>query len=97
MSNLQSLPQKSEIQIREFNISSCLAVAFERTRTEPFDITKMVKDILSEFNHITDAQIRDAIRNGGLGKYGVSYKLSTQVVCFWIREYLRDKKPKLGL
>jgi len=39
--------------------------------------------------------IREALRNGSLAKYGITYKLNTQVICFWIREYLKSKKSKL--
>jgi hypothetical protein len=36
--------------------------------------------------------IRQALRNGGLGKYGRTYKLSTQEVCYWIREHIKPIK-----
>jgi hypothetical protein len=32
------------------------------------------------------------LRNGGLGKYGRTYKLSTQEVCYWIREHIKPIK-----
>jgi hypothetical protein len=38
--------------------------------------------------------IRQALRNGGLGKYGRTYKLSTQEVCYWIREHIKPIKTR---
>ncbi len=91
MSNLQKLPQQQELTIREYNLNQSIAVAIERTKTEPFNIQTMVQDILSEFPRVSNDDFTLAIRNGSLGKYGVTYKFSTQAVCFWIREYLKQK------
>jgi hypothetical protein len=52
----------------------------------------MIHDISTEFKTIELEEIQKAIRNGSLGKYGRTYKFSTQEVCIWIREYLEDKK-----
>jgi hypothetical protein len=71
-----------------------LLVAFERTATEPYDMQNMVKDVLTEFSNIKNDDITLAIRNGSLGKYGKTYKFSTQEVCIWIREYLKQKNTK---
>jgi hypothetical protein len=35
--------------------------------------------------------IIEAIRQGSLGKYGLTYKLNTQAVCYWINQYLKEK------
>ena len=60
------------------------------------DVT--ILDILSEFSFVTVKQAREALRLGSLGKYGKTYKLTTQEVCYWIREYLKENKPKnLGI
>ena len=87
MNNLVNLPQKSEILTLQSNITAYLAVAFERTNTEPYNIEKMSHDITTEFPDLSDDDFKKAIRNGGLGKYGKTYKLSTQEICIWIREY----------
>lgn len=94
MNNLQKLPQQQELQIRESSLNLSIAVAIERTKTEPFIIQPMVQDILSEFPKISNDDFTLAIRNGSLGKYGKTYKLSTQEVCLWIREYLKEKNKK---
>jgi hypothetical protein len=69
-----------------------IAVAFERTSTEPFNIDNMVKDVINEFGDVQKDDIIKAIRNGGLGMYGKTYKLSTQEICIWIRSYLKEKE-----
>lgn len=86
-----------EVQEREFNVKRYLAVAMERLSMDLKDINFTAADIISEFNYMTLKQIREALRNGSLGKYGRTYKLSTQEVCFWIREYLKVNKNKLGI
>jgi hypothetical protein len=74
------------------NLKLSIAFAFERTRTEPFKIDGMVGDVLSEFPRVSSDKITEAIRNGSLGKYGRTYKLSTQEICFWIREHIKPVK-----
>jgi len=91
MNKLDNFQQSQGIQTRTFNIQTSLLVAFERTMTEPYNIDNMVKDILSEFPKLKDDDLTLAIRNGSLGKYGKTFKLSTQEVCIWIREFLKEK------
>ena len=81
----------------EDDIKSSLAMVMHRLGMDFKDINLTTKDINTEFNFMTIKQIREALRNGSLGKYGRTYKLSTQEVCFWIREYLKANKNKLGL
>lgn len=94
MNNLENFQQSQELQTRMYNLQTSLLVAFERTATEPYDMQNMVKDILTEFSNIKNDDITLAIRNGSLGKYGKTYKFSTQEVCIWIREYLKQKNTK---
>lgn len=97
MKTLTTSQQKSEIQTREFNLKNSLAVAFERTNTQPFNIDKMCLDILIEFPKITNENITAALRSGSLGKYGRTFKLTTQEVCYWIREYQKNINKKQTL
>ena len=62
-----------------------------------FNIDHTINDIMSEFSYVTIKQIREALRKGSLGHYGKTYKLSTQEVCVWIREYLKSTKSKIQL
>jgi len=74
------------------NLQKSLLFAFERTKTEPFDVTGLIQDVMSEFTAVDSSEITTALRNGSLGMYGRTFKLSTQEICFWIREYLKSKK-----
>jgi len=61
------------------------------------NIDLTITDIISEFGYVSLKQIRESLRKGSLGHYGKTYKLSTQEVCVWIREYLKSNKTKLSL
>lgn len=76
------------------NLKLSIAFAFERTRSEPFKIDGMITDILTEFPRLSSERMIEAIRNGSLGKYGRTFRLSTQEVCYWIREYLKPNKQE---
>ena len=75
-------------------LAASIVIAFERTGTEPFNIQPMIRDIEREFHYLTTEDKMKAIRNGGVGKYGRTYKLTTQEVCVWIREYIKEKNDK---
>jgi len=73
-------------------------MAMERVGLDFLSIEKTLRDIESEYKNVEYTVIRKAIRNGGLGKYGRTYRLSTQEVCFWINEHLKERKQKsLGI
>lgn len=90
MKNLTLSQPKLEITTQQSNLMKYIAVAFERTNTEVVNIEKMSFDIISEFPELSDEDFKKSIRNGGLGKYGKTYKLSTQEICIWIREYKNE-------
>lgn len=94
MKNLILSQAKLEITTQQSNLMKYIAVAFERTNTEVINIEKMSFDIISEFKNLSDLDFKKAIRNGGLGKYGRTYKLSTQEICIWIREYLKETRKQ---
>lgn len=93
MKHLQNFQEKQEETI-QLVLSKAIVIAFERTKTDPFDITLMIEDILSEFPKINEEEFKEAIRNGGLAKYGKCFKLSTNEVCYWIREFIKEKNKK---
>lgn len=95
MNKLQTTQQKSEIQTLTNSLSQSVALAFERTGTAPINIDYMIKDILSEFPRASDETLTMAIRKGSLGAYGRTYKLTTQEICIWIREYIKSKKQSM--
>lgn len=98
--NLPELQTKSETEMtikennRKADLQDALFFAFERTKTAPFDVTGLVKDVLSEFPRLSGQDLIIALRNGGLGMYGRTFRLSTQEVCFWIREYIKPVKKQ---
>lgn len=92
--NSKILLKQLEAQVIEYNLKVFLAIAMQRTEMEMKNLDTCIEDIASEFSYLNLYQIKEAIRLGSLAKYGRSYKLSTQEVCFWIREYLKENKSK---
>ena len=74
------------------DLRQSLALAFERTATEPYNIDNMIVDVTTESPNLSENDFTKAIINGSLGKYEKVYKLSTTEVCFWIREFLEDER-----
>lgn len=83
-----------EVQEIEFELMPSLILAMERTELEMKNVKATIKDIATEFRFMNLKDVKTALRNGALSMYGKSYKLSTQEICFWIREYLREKDSK---
>lgn len=90
--NSKSLPQKLEIETLDFELKASLVLALERTNTTVINIENTISDIKSEFSNVDIKDIQKALRNGGLGKYGRTFKFSTQEICIWIREHLKEKE-----
>jgi len=63
----------------------------ERTDCEIKNIDNLVLDISEEFKNKKLVDIKEAIRQGAFGKFGITYKISTQVVGYWINQYLKEK------
>jgi len=63
----------------------------ERTDLDFRNIESTSNDVVEEFLHLKLSDVIEALRLGSLGKYGKSFKLTTQEVCFWIRQYMADK------
>ncbi|HOD09935.1 MAG TPA: hypothetical protein PKH91_04245 [Flavobacterium sp.] len=80
---------------KTYKLIAMLSIASERLDSEITNIDKMFEDIKKEFCKKNIDDVIEAVRLGSLGKYGVNYKLTTQVVCFWIRCYTEPKIDKL--
>jgi len=78
-----------------FKLKTMLLIASERLDSEIPNVDKMFEDIKNEFGQRKIQDVIEAIRLGSLGKYGVNYKLTIQVVCYWIRCYTEPKIDKL--
>ena len=81
----------------EDDIKRSLIIVMSRLSMDFKNIDSTTNDLFNEFSYVTIKQIREALRKGSLGHYGKTYKLSTQEVCVWIREYLKSNKSKLML
>ena len=81
----------------EDEIKKSLVIAMQRLDMQFLNIDYTVNDILTEFDYMKFSDVIIAIRLGSLGAYGRSYKLSTQEVCYWIKEFNNSKKNRLGI
>lgn len=92
--NSKELQQKSEVEILDYNsnLKVSLVLALQRTNTQVVNLENMIKDIEQEFYFLNIKDLQKAIRYGSLGKYGRTFRFSTQEVCIWIREYLKEKE-----
>jgi len=80
---------------KTFKLKAMLLIASERLDSNIENVDKMFIDIKNEFGKRKIEDVIEAIRLGSLGKYGVNYKLTTQVVSYWIRCYTEPKIDKL--
>lgn len=77
-------------------LKKSITVAFDRTGTVPMGLEQidlMVNDVFAEFPGLNEVDIKKALRNGGMGLYGKTYKLTTQEICIWIRQYIKENVP----
>jgi hypothetical protein len=91
MDNLANLQTSLDNQTQNSELLASLLLASERVDMELRNYDKTIKDIESEFSYMPTKEITKAIRNGALGKFGLTYKFNTQIVCYWIREYQKEK------
>jgi hypothetical protein len=92
MNNKLKLQELCESNLEEHKaLLTSIVLASERVGSEWKDFTSYVVDIKQEFRFMTIEDIQKAIRSGSLGKYGRTYKFTIQEVCFWVREYLKEK------
>lgn len=65
----------------------------QRCDSLDLNAVKAATDIEAEFiRKLNINEIKKAIRTGAMGKYGVNYKLTTQVVGSWIYKYIKETK-----
>jgi len=89
------MSQNSENNSSIYKLKTILLIAEQRVDSQINNIEEMIVDIKSEFNKSKIEVVIEAIRLGSLGKFGVTYKLTTQVVCYWIRCHINPKVDKL--
>lgn len=78
------------------SVSKSISASILRVGLEPVEPNLILTDIEREFKSVDVKSIQEAIRLGSTGKYGRTYRLTSQEVCFWIREYLKEKNKPLG-
>lgn len=89
------LPQQQDCSTLTSKLQFYLNIACERTNGELSNLDSTIIDIQNEFPELREEDFKKALKGGSLGKYGRTYKLSTQEICIWIREYLKEN-PTLG-
>ncbi len=62
-----------------------------RLNDTELDIVKSAESIYSHFGY--DIKVQKAILDGSMGKYGVTFKLTTQVIGSWIYKSREKKRP----
>lgn len=77
----------------EFHFEAAIHKASLRVGMEATDIKLIVADVLQTFQNVDKKVILEAIKKGSLGCFGRTYRLSSQEVCLWVREYLSVKSP----
>ena len=86
-----SEPQLTAEQFNKKEIAKSLVYAMGRCDSNELNLEESAKDINIEFaKKLNLTEIMTAIRTGAMGKYGVNYKLTTQVVGSWIYKYIKE-------
>lgn len=95
--NSKLLLKQLEKEVAESEVRACLFLAMERLEMTLSNTYTATNDIVSEFYYLKLSEVKEALRLGSLGKYGRTFKLNTQEVCFWIRQFIleRDKNKSL--
>ena len=90
--NKENLELNKEVQ----KISVAITIAMRRTNSFDGidDYAKSAIDIYDMFNYnVGLSGIIRAMKEGGMGKYGKNYKLTTQIIGFWVHSSM----PKVGI
>jgi transcriptional regulator NrdR family protein len=86
----------NQLTTEQFNkqeIAKSLVYAMDRCDSHELKLESCSNDIEVEFiNKLNVNEIKKAIRTGAMGKYGVNYKITTQVVGSWIYKYIKETK-----
>jgi hypothetical protein len=95
VNNSEKSLKQLEAQEKGFSIKPSLVLLMERTEQDLKNIDNTIQDICLEFPFLKLKTLKEILRIGGLAKYGRTFKLSTQEICFWIREYQKQNKSNL--
>ncbi len=78
---------KLSLQVTPLKIE--IAKAMKITNSKELDISHTAECILKRFQKTPIEAITKALEEGSFGEYGKTFKLSTQEICIWIKEYLK--------
>jgi len=92
--NSNTLLKQLETQERGYNIKPSLVLVMGRLNQDLKNIDDTIEDICTEFPRLKIKDLKEILRLGALAQYGRTYKLSTQEICFWIREYYKQQNAK---
>lgn len=87
------MTQSNELKVnsqipKSLEITAVLPLLCHRTGSELSNqqMALIADDIANEFSKVEISVIHSALKRGGLGYYGITYKITTQVLCSWIRQ-----------
>jgi hypothetical protein len=87
----QQITKKQEDdKLKIIAIQTSLIFVMKRLDDKTLDIKLTTEAIFETFSRMPLENIKLAIKNGSTGKYGRTYKLTTQEVCYWIREFIEE-------
>lgn len=92
--NLVTLLESTEANIKK--AKEALIIAADRVGVNGDRLHSIYNDVISEHKDLLIDDFVKALRNGGMGHYGRTYKFTTQEVSIWIRTYLEEKKKPKG-
>jgi len=90
---LSKSPQQLTTEKLDSKIEIQKSLAFAMQRCDSLDLNALLcaNDIFNQFNgKLSLERIKIAIRNGSMGKYGINYKLTTQVISNWIYKFINE-------
>ncbi len=83
---------QTKLQKKEMEIKKELVIALDRTgigNVEENILDRISIAILQNFKDVNLSFLLEAINDGGLGRYGRSYRFSVQEICLWIYSKLK--------
>lgn len=89
--NLRQELNKLDKKDLSIELEKSLIIAMDRTDSKLLNSKNTIDDIIEKFSKKKLCDVLDGIKQGGLGEYGIVYKITTQSVCYWINQYLNEK------
>lgn len=82
--------KEKDKQLKTDAVKLSLILVMDRLNDTSLNALRCTTDIIDIFGRMPLENIKLAIKNGSTGKYGRTYKLTTQEVCYWIREFIKE-------